>query len=581
MTFSSKLRFSGMIHKKIAAGMPILARRRFLGRSRSALRAAVLLAVVIVSTGRVSAYTPDDPVVKGMVDRGIQYLESLAGPEVMSGWGEGSAVIVGYAHHKCRHDPDNPVVKRGVATALNFCKKLEGGMPLTTTKANYEMAVSVLLLADVDPVRYRPQLEILQRAIMDAQFKNGPFGYRGDHEGDVSQTQYAMLAIWTLDRNGIPLDYQRVVDCLEWLMRVQDLGGAWPYIGIDPGPGKPNVMQLDGVGPSMALAGGSSLLIAGDALRLWGDTAADENDPGIVGLPKAIKLFQEDGNENRRKKAKISQAPIQKSIGFLEAWRQKNPYERHGNDWFYYVLYTLERYESFVEISRGSTKDLSPAWYNKYVDELKKLQDANGGWIDRSQTGSSVGTAFSLLFLIRSTQKTIFSMSAGTLEGGYGLPKDTTKIRVDGTQIKGEAVATQVTDLLKILESDGTADSEGKSLPDDLELDPTPAGRRTQLDRLERLVRGSKSWQARRVAAKLLGKSDELRVAPALIFALSDPDKIVQRYARDGLRFISRKFEGFGMPDDPDDAQVDQAQRNWRAWYRTTDPTYVFLDYDL
>jgi HEAT repeat protein len=73
-----------------------------------------------------------------------------------------------------------------------------------------------------------------------------------------------------------------------------------------------------------------------------------------------------------------------------------------------------------------------------------------------------------------------------------------------------------------------------------LELDKNPIDRAAQLDWLERLVRGGRSWHARRVAARLLGGSDELRVVPALIFALSDPDQSVRTYARDGLRFISR-----------------------------------------
>ena len=101
------------------------------------------------------------------------------------------------------------------------------------------------------------------------------------------------------------------------------------------------------------------------------------------------------------------------------------------------------------------------------------------------------------------------------------------------------------------------------------------------MDRLERLVRGSRSWQARRVAARLLGTSDELRVVPSLIYALSDPDVPVQRYARDGLRFISRKFDGYGLPDDPTAGDVQQVQKKWREWYRTMNPKYVFLDYDL
>lgn len=536
------------------------------------------VATVLLASTTAVAYTPDDPIVQKMVDRGIQYLET-EGFDLLGG-NQGDAMLVAYAHHKCRHDPDSRVVKNGIKVALKYLQALES-TGRYGQKSMYDLSVAVLLLADVDAAGYRSELVKLQKFLLESQFHGGGFGYPGDDLGDVSQTQYVVLAIWTLDRSGIELDYGKIVGCLQWMLRVQDLSGAWPYHGVDPGPGKPNIRQTKEVGYSMALAGGSSILIAGDALRLWGDTGTDENDPGIPGLPEAIKLYVEDGNQSRRKKVKISEQPIKKAIGYLENYLGKNPYERRGQDWYYYIIYTLERYESFVEISRGSDKNTSPDWYNKYVEVLRKDQAANGGWTDSTYTRGPIATSFALLFLIRSTQKAIFSMSAGTLEGGYGLPKDTTNIRVDGTQIKGKAIATQVTDLLKILESDGAGDTEGKSLPENLELDPDPVARKAQIDRLERLVRGSKEWQARRIAARLLGKSDEMRVAPALIFALSDPDAVVQKFARDGLRFISRRFDGFGMPDKPTPAEVSEAQKAWRDWYRSTDPTYVFLDYDL
>ena len=132
--------------------------------------------------------------------------------------------------------------------------------------------------------------------------------------------------------------------------------------------------------------------------------------------------------------------------------------------------------------------------------------------------------------------------------------------------------------MLSLLEGDDADELDGKALADSAMLATTPNERAAQLDRLERLVRGSKSYQARRVSARLLGMSDELRVVPALIFALSDPDTSVRRYARDGLRFISRKFDGFGMPDKPNNTELRKAQRAWREWYRTMRPGYVFLD---
>lgn len=553
-----------------------------------------ILLVLIAVSPSVEAYTPTDPVVTKMVDRGLEYLEKLTDNDLPGDAGSfsgssGVTVLVAYAHHKCRHDPEHPVVKRGLGVA----EKIVASLPtrgVSGAKRNYEAAVCVLLFAEVDPDRYRPQLEIVQKFLFDYQGRNGAFGYPmfdEQNEGDISQAQYALLAIWTLDRNGLPLDYAKVASTLQWLMRVQDVQGAWPYFARDAGPGRPLSAQTgarnhshSGVSQSMAIAGGSSLLIAGDALRLWGDTD-DDTDPGIVGLPEAIKLYKEDKNKTRRSRVKIPAESVLGSINLLNRWRQANP-AKQSDAYYFYRLYTLERLESFWEIAKGLPKDSSPAWYNKGVDELRRLQQPDGSFNGKETwERKPIATAFSLLFLIRSTQKTIFTMSQGSLAGGYGLPSDTTDIRVDGTQIKGRPVAAQVTDMLDILEQDGAGETEGKSLPDDLQLAKDPKSRAAQLDRLERLVRGSRSWQARRVAAQLLARSDDLRVVPSLIFALSDPDGPVKLYARDGLRFLSRKFDGFDMPDEPSRVEVERAQQQWRDWYRSINPKYVFLDYDL
>ncbi len=518
-----------------------------------------------------------------MVDRGVAYLETTK-PR-----GHGEQILAAYAHLKCMHDPDVPMVKKGIEEAVKFANHSKS---VSDHERTYIIGVAVLLLAEADPNVYRDELEKLQKMLFKIQQPGGGFGYPGGATGDISQTQYAMLAIWTLDRNGIPLDYGKVVKTILFLLRVQDVTGTWPYQAKDPGPGKPLIPQAKTT-YSMGLAGGSSLLIAGDALRLWGDTDSDD-DPGIPGLPTAIKLYKEDTNKSRRKTANVSQKPIKNSIAFLGRYTQSKPYKRSaGKDWYYYIIYTLERYESFVEIAYGLPKDKSPAWYNKGVEELRKYQNEKGGWSDISHTTPTGSTSFALLFLIRSTQKAIFSIGAGAMGGGLGFPKDTTNLKVDGTQIKGQSADVSVVEMLKALEEDGGSDVEGKSIPDDLQLDPDPKVRRAQIDRFERLVRGSRSYQARRIAAKLLGKSDEMRVVPALIYALGDPDTPTRRFARDGLRFISRKFDGMGeMPDRPSDVddaeamgqwnqEMSEIQDKWRRWYRSVDPTYVFLDYDL
>lgn len=541
---------------------------------------AVSATLAIVASVPANAYSPSDPIVQAMVARGIAYLESLEAKEANQGsYSEpGSAMLIAYAHYKIEADPEKPIVRRGVSHAKKYLQVLEQRpVPTGETKAIYEISVAALLLAQIDPIAYKPQLQQAQRLLYAEQFSGGGWGYKGEKNGDISQTQYALLALWTLDHVGIPLDYARVKRAAEWLIRVQDISGGWPYHGVDPGPGAPLARQTK-VSMSMALAGGSSLLIAGDALRVWGNTKdGDGND--IEGLPKALVVYRE---ETDRRRPKMSKEPILRSIALCEQYRERNPYKRPGGlDWYYYQLYTLERYESFIEIATGKAEK-SPAWYNQVVEELRADQDPEtGGWgvVRRSHTGGSVSTAFALLFLIRSTQKSIDTIGRGTLAGGRELPGDTTEIRVEGTQIKGRPAAEAVTDLLNILDEDGGDRLEGKSLPDDLKLAPDPAERKAQLDRLERLVRGSQSWQARRVAARVLGSSDEPRVVPALIYALSDPDTVVRKYARDGLRFISRKFDGFDMPDKPTSEEVREAQAAWRGWYRTIDPTHVFVEF--
>ena len=483
------------------------------------------------------------------------------------------------------HDDSSSLVKSGVKQALMLAGKTKKpGTKLNdaatgSPKDIYEAAVSLMLLAAVDAQKYRSDIESLGRALFARQMPNGAFGYLGQTEGDISQIQYVVLAMWTLDKVGIEVDRNMVAKTLKYLMRTQDPSGAWPYLAVDPGPGKPLMKQSTRyMSHSTSLAGAGSVLIAGDMFGLWG--THNTEDPGLVGLPEAVKLYVEE-----RPKREVSDAPVDRGailtrVKGMNGYRKKVKYDRtKPNVWHYYSMYSVERFESFYEFATSGPQS-GPDWYNQGVEQLKKEQAPNGSWSNLDTTASPppVATAFAILFLIRGTQRSIAAAQSGATRGGYELPKDTTNIRVEGGSIKGRPVEAAVTDLLDILEDDAADDLEGKSLPDDLQLDSDPTARAAQLDRLERLVRGSNSYQARRVAARLLGRSDEMRVVPALIFALSDPDTSVKRFARDGLRFISRKFDGFGMPDRASESQARRAQQQWRDWYISMRPGYVFLD---
>lgn len=549
----------------------------------------VVLVCVIASCGTrsVIAFTPEDPEVREMVDRGVRYLESLSETELKTAqWGgaDGQVILAAYAHLKAEHNEEAPLVQTGLRNAMTFVNavKQDGGKVRHETKTTYEIAVAILFLAELDPVRYGQDLQVLGDGLFELQMAHGGYGYPGEPNGDTSQVQYIVLAMWTLDRAGITVPLNRVKSTLGWLSRVQDVSGSWPYKGIDPGPGKPLTVQpTQEMSVSTSLAGASSLVIGSDLFRLWGQNTSAGN--GVDGLPKAIKkLEQEDLLQARRKQAPLSREAVLGAAGRMDSYRQKNPVKRTGQaDWYYYMMYTVERYESFMELALGKPTD--PTWYDDGVRSLMSLQDASGAWgvKDKTWNEPSACTAFSILFLIRSTKKAIGTPATGSLAGGYGLPADTSKIVVSGTQIKGEPTTTAVTDLLDLLEADNASELDAGSIPEDMKLESDPQRRRQQLARLERVIRGSKSWQARRVAARLLGTSDDLSVVPSLIYALSDPDGPVRTYAKDGLLFISRRFNDVNLPANADSAAIRTAQQTWREWYQSIYPNFVFLSDDL
>jgi hypothetical protein len=59
---------------------------------------------------------------------------------------------------------------------------------------------------------------------------------------------------------------------------------------------------------------------------------------------------------------------------------------------------------------------------------------------------------------------------------------------------------------------------------------------------------------------------------------LTDPDPQIVRAADRGLRFISRKLEGVGLPAEPKPPEIQSAIRDWKAWYQTVRPRAEFLD---
>jgi hypothetical protein len=560
------------------------------GRARPGnLTLLVLVGLAAIAAGgglipTAHGYTPDSPLVMDMVERGLQFLENPPKKDPRQGIGfvgDGEHLMVAYAHYKVRQNPDHPLVQQGLNRALSHAAEaMRSGLP-NDVEITYQTSVAILLLIDVDPVKYAKEIQGLGRALIAVQKSHGGFGYLSEELGDISQTQYCVLAMWSMDQADFDVPKAAMDRALRYLLRTQDPTGQWGYKGVDSGVIGNLVPQDEKKGHSLTTAGAGSVLIGGDFFGMW--RGSRETTPDIEDFPPALKEQKNLAElKEKRESFKVPAETLMQYIGRSENYFSRVPYQRlAGKSWHYYYLYTLERYRSFLEVARGK-QEKEPEWYNEVVDMLAASQGPDGGWAteprDMSHVSPGISTAFAILFLIRSTKKAIGDLNEGTMAGGYELPKDTTNIRVDGTQIKGKPVVSAVTDLLGLLEGDDPSTMEKGSIPEDLKLADDPDERQKQISRLERLARGSQSWQARRVATRLLGQSDTLDVVPTLIYALTDPDPKVRIFARDGLRFISRKIDGFGMPRDPTPEDIRKAVENWRAWYTSLDPAYVFME---
>ncbi len=88
--------------------------------------------------------------------------------------------------------------------------------------------------------------------------------------------------------------------------------------------------------------------------------------------------------------------------------------------------------------------------------------------------------------------------------------------------------------------------------------------------------------RARRVAAKILGRGDDLDFVPDLIFALSEgeQDAQVMRTAENSLRILSRQLSTYQLPREGAITPADRvrALQYWKRWYLSIRPDHVFLD---
>ena len=487
----------------------------------------------------------------------------------------GASALVAMALLKTGVSPEVPEIKAAIERILN---RISSGEYKPGQHYVYEAGVSLMALANADPVAYKSQIATIAKFLITAQQPSGAWDYINPTTGDTSITQYAILGLWEAQRAGVYVPKHVWDKAAGWHVSRQLSDGSFAYhpSGQDgPGFGMPGTH-------TMTVAGTASLYVT--RLHLYPD-ARDADDVAKTrsgrkrgkkyGILEPVDAARDDGlrvvevdDANYRRVTRLS--AIDKAIARGKEWLADRFKIEPKGTWDIYYLYGLERLAALANFKEIGGHD----WYAEGAALLCATQDVSGGW--RDACGDDPATAFGTLFLMKATAKMLDRkerrpperrFGGGLLVGGRGLPENLDSLQVDQSGVRVRKLKGPIDELLAELENAESQkiESAQAALVETIATQD-PEALIGQSDRLLKLVR-DKRPEVRRTAFWALGRTNDLRVVPTLIRGLDDLNLDCLVEARNALRFISKKIDVHEPPDEPTDAQRAAAISLWKKWY--------------
>ncbi len=491
-------------------------------------------------------------------------------------------------------DPDDKRIQTAFEKILRTCN---GGNfnPGKSKDSTYEAAVILMAMVGSDMHRqktdpptepkFQAEIAMLTNWMVTHQLPNGAWDYPGQTNGDTSQTQYAILSLWEAIRSGQKVDVAVFQRAARWHTSRQTADGGFAY--------KPVPKQQEGSRHTLTAGGCGSLLIC----RMFMFPDAKDSTVSIQGGASKSKKPKEESSQQSvleaadeveaDLEASITQAAqpkisnsdlsaINTSAGKALRWLDTRftVSEPVPKTWPVYYLYSLER--AMALANQPNPEMLGEhAWFEYGATHLISTQAESGLWKGRG--GDIPTSAFALMFLLRATDRKLGTRinrksDGGILATGRGLPDDPSDIINEGGKVKKRKMTGPVDELLKILEDPQNANffEAQEALVEKVQLkDPRAlVGKTAELLNLAAV----KNDEVRRTAMWALGRSHDITVVPVLIEGLNDPNFDVVVEARNALRYLSKKIDGYGLPVQPTDDQRKKAVRSWKEWYLTVRP---------
>ena len=536
-------------------------------------RRVFFLGVLVLAPGAASGQ-PLSPRIRRAVDRACQHLKTVgvrqatANPSPSRRLGLSSLTLM--ALYKAEAvQPTDTLARELLASIRQDARNPR--LP-EDYAGPYAVALALTALSDVDPQGSAAEIQHLRNIMVRFQMPHGGISCLlnpGSHKqrgGDTSMTQYGALAFWALDQSGTGISGGAWRNLASWLIRTQHNSGGYVY---EP------AQLSSGAAPRLGTTAAalSALYICQARAKLGGQGSKEEE-----GLPPALEKVQPPDEPRKFRSISLPLSRLAQAAQRAEQWMETNfSFERAEHEYIYYFLYSLERYHSFQELVNPESQE-SQLWYDRGVDYLLKHQRTNGSW-GPVQHGMTVSpepapTAFSVLFLVRATRKMLRKVqpASGKLIGGRGLPPLGAPLELKDGRVRVKPLKGPADQLLGIVGNPNHPRfHQALAALEEMSQDPDPQ-MLSKLDRQLRQLAQSDSPEAKVAAVKALAATGKMDVVPLLIRLLEDPHPQVMLAARDALRRLSRRMEGFGLPDRPSPDQRRRAVQRWKQWFQTVRP---------
>ena len=307
-------------------------------------RLLVLLLALGSSAGAQRAASQE--AIDAAIARGVKYLLER---EEQGSWSEflrgaaGKNALALYTLLKAGVPKDDPVILRGVRRLID-----------EEARGTYDAAAMIMALEAAGGFAHRTRIEELAAMLVSWQ-KGGDWGYPAG--SDLSNTQYAVLGLWSASRARVEIPGQVWLDLIPALLTYRNEDGGYRYKGD--------------VGPSTGAMTAAALTVFGLA-----DALAPAKRPWSGKFKREVLAARESG------------------LAWLDGAFQIE-FNPGTHEWHLYYLYSLERLGAILGIKHFQGR----SWFDEGARWLLKAQGEDGSW----ELGLAP-TCFSILFLSRATQ---------------------------------------------------------------------------------------------------------------------------------------------------------------------------------